>query len=243
MLIRTVSAATGALWLRDGWRLFIRQPVGLSSMVVGYLLMLFLPALLPFFGIAVSGVLAPFATLTLLAACREVDQKRMPTIMLFAQPFRDEKVRLQMLRLGFVNATLVLVIALVGAALGSTETPTTLQDVPLEAWALQFALYAPVLMLMWFSPVLVGWHGLTPGKAMFGSVVACWRNKGPMLVYIAVTGILMMTSSAAVIGLMAPMLGSQQALSFMLAPLALVMMTIIQASFYPMYRSIFQPDQ
>jgi hypothetical protein len=245
MLIRSLPAVTGAIWLRDGWRLFVRQPVGLSSMVVAYLMMLFLPALLPFVGIAVSGVLAPFATLALLAACREVDAKRLPTVKLFAEPFQDEKVRLAMLRLGFVNATLVLLIALLGSMLGPSDeaqVPATLQDVPIETWLLQFALYTPVLMLMWFSPALVGWHGSTPGKAMFGSALACWRNKGAMVVYGAAAAVLMMGTSAAVVGLLAPLFGSQQALSFLLAPLALVLMTIVQASFYPMYRSIFQAE-
>jgi hypothetical protein len=245
MLIRSLPAVAGAIWLRDGWRLFARQPVGLSSMVVVYLLMLFLPALLPFIGIAVSGVLAPFATLALLAACREVDAKRVPTVKVFAEPFQNEAVRVQMLRLGLVNATLVLLIALAGAMLGpsdATQAPQTLQDIPLQTWALQFALYLPVLTLMWFSPALVGWHGATPGKAMFGSIVACWRNKGPMLVYGAVAAVLMMGASAAVVGLLAPLLASQQAMSFLLAPLALVLMTIVQASFYPMYRSIFQSE-
>ena len=245
MLIKTVSAATGALWLRDGWRLFARQPLGLSAMVVMYLMMLFLPAMIPFIGIAISGVLAPFATVALLAACREVDAKRAPTVNLFVQPFQDEKTRTPMVQLGMINAGLVLMVALLGNLIGSQEpatAPASLQDIPLDALALQLVLYTPVLMLMWFAPVLVGWHRLTPGKAMFGSVVACWRNKAALLVFAIVVSLVMMAASAIVVGVFSALFSSRQALSLLLAPLGLALMTLVQASFYPMYRSVFAPD-
>jgi hypothetical protein len=242
MLIRTLPAATGALWLRDGWRLFARQPLGLSAMVVMYLMVLFLPAMIPFIGIAISGVLAPFATVALLAACREVDAKRAPTVNQFVQPFQDEKVRTPMVQLGMINAGLVLLVALLGNLVGSPEparAPASLQDIPLDALALQLVLYTPVLMLMWFAPVLVGWHRLTPGKAMFGSAVACWRNKAALLVFAVVVSLAMMAASAIVVGVFSALFSSRQALSLLLAPLGLVLMTLVQASFYPMYRSVF----
>ncbi|MGE5339361.1 MAG: BPSS1780 family membrane protein [Gemmatimonadota bacterium] len=245
MLIGKVPATAGALWLRDGWRLFARQPLGLSAMVVVYLMMLFVPALVPFIGIAISAVLAPFATFALLAACREVDAKRTPNVGLFVQPFQDARVRTPMFQLGIINAGLVVTVALLGNLFGGSEPaapPASLQDIPLDAVALQLLLYTPVLMLMWFAPVLVGWHRLTPGKAMFGSVVACWRNKGALLVFGVVVTAMMMATSAVIVGLLAPLMASRQALSLVLAPLALVLMTLVQASFYPMYRSVFQTE-
>jgi hypothetical protein len=47
----------------------------------------------------------------------------------------------------------------------------------------QLLLYSPVMALMWFAPLLAGWHDMPPGKAMFGSAVACLRNLGALLVY------------------------------------------------------------
>lgn len=246
MLIKTVSAATGALWLRDGWRLFARQPLGLSAMVVMYLMLLFVPAMIPFIGVAISGVLAPFAAVALLAACREVDAKRAPSVILFAKPFQDEKTRTQMFVLGLVNAGLVLTVALIATVIGGPEPekpPTSWQDIPLDALALQLVLYTPVMMLMWFAPVLVGWHRLTPGKAMFGSVVACWRNMAALLVFGFVVIAMMMALSTLVVGVFSALFTSRQALSVVLAPLALILMTLVQASFYPMYRSIFEGSE
>jgi hypothetical protein len=31
-------------------------------------------------------------------------------------------------------------------------------------------------MAYWYAPVLAGWHGLSPAKALFFSFVACLRN-------------------------------------------------------------------
>ncbi len=248
MQIRTVPAAAGAAWLRDGWRLFRRQPLGLPAMVVVYLMMLFLPALLPFVGIAISGVLAPFATVGLMAACREVALGRAPNPSVFAEPFQERNPnRVNLFRLGLINAALVLLLATLFALVGDggrmppADGQATLADVPWDMLLLQLLAYTPVLVLMWFAPLLAGWHGLGPAKAMFGSVVACGRNLGALLVYGLVAGAASLIASTVIVGVLAMLISSRELLSLLLAPFALVMMTILQASFYPMYRSIFAP--
>ncbi|GIL04951.1 hypothetical protein FBR04_06300 [Betaproteobacteria bacterium PRO7] len=249
MQIRTVPPASGAVWLRDGWRLFKRQPLGLPAMVVVYLMMLFLPALLPFVGIAISGVLAPFATVGLMSACREVAFGRAPNPSLFAQPFQEGNPnRIKLFRLGLINASLVLLLATLFALVGDdgrvppADGQATLADVPWDMLLLQLLAYTPVLVLMWFAPLLAGWHGLGPAKAMFGSVVACGRNLGALLVYGLVAGAASLVASTVVVGVLAMLISSRELLSLLLAPFGLVMMTIMQASFYPMYRSIFGVD-
>ncbi len=245
MLINTVPAATGARWLADGWRLFRRQPLGLSAMTVVYLMMLFVPAMLPFIGLAISGVLGPFATVGLMLCVREAAGGRAPNPALFAQPFRDERQKLNLFRLGIVNAALLLAVASLAALLapdapGPTPgQPVTLQDLPVDALLLQLLLYLPVLALMWFAPLLAGWHQMTPGKAMFGSVIACWRNVGALTVYGLLTLAVMVAISFLVVAVLSALL-PKEALSFVIAPVALVMMTVIQSSYWPMYRSVFE---
>jgi hypothetical protein len=243
MQINILPAGAGFSWLREGMRLFGRQPIGLPAMVVLYLMMLIGPALLPIVGIAISGVLAPFASVGLLGACRDAAEGRMPTPLAFAQPFRPTPVRLQMLRLGIINAILLLVVATLAALLvpelPAGEAPQSLQDVPLLSLLVQLLLYMPVMALMWFAPVLTGWHGIAPAKAMFGSVVACWRNMGPMLVFGTAAGLLTVGASVAAVMLLTTLITSREVLSVVMAPLALVLMTIVQASLYPMYRAVF----
>jgi hypothetical protein len=247
MQIRTVNASIGAIWLRDGWRLFRRQPLGLPAMVVVYLMMLFLPALLPFVGIAIAGVLAPFATVGMMTACREAAQGRAPNPSVFAQPFQEQNPnRVKLFRLGLINAALVVLLATLFALVGddgrlpAPDTPPTLADLPWDMLLLQLLAYAPVLVLMWFAPILVAWHGLGPAKAMFGSVIACMRNLGAMFVYGLTAMAASLAASIIVVGLLSMLISSRELLSLLVAPFGLVMMTIVQASFYPMYRSIFE---
>ena len=246
MQIHSLPASTGAAWLRDGWRLLKRQPLGLSAMVVMYTFVLLVPATIPipYVGVALLGVLSPFATVGLMAAFREVAAARVPNPGLFARAVQDATVRRVLFKLGLIHAGLmILVIVLARFALGpqpvpSEQEPLTLDSLHLADFMLFALFYAPVMVAMWFAPMLAGWHGLDAGKAMFGSAVACWRNKGAMLVY----GVLMSCVLLGVTLLASALLGaimSAQVLPLLAAPVALALTTFVQASFYPMYRSIF----
>jgi hypothetical protein len=243
MQINILPASSGLTWLREGMRLFARQPIGLPAMVVLYLMMLIVPALLPIIGIAISGVLAPFASIGLLGACRDVAEGRMPTPLAFAQPFRPTPARPKLLQLGIINAILLLVVATLAMLLTPEppggEAPQSLHDVPLQSLLVQLLLYLPVMMLMWFAPVLTGWHGIAPAKSMFGSVVACWRNMGAMTVFGLAAAALTLGISVAAVMLLTSLITSREVMSIVMAPLALVLMSIVQAALYPMYRSVF----
>lgn len=244
MQINILPASAGFTWLRDGIRLFGRQPIGLPAMVVVYLMMVLTPALLPVIGIAISGVLAPFATVGLLGACRDVAQGRMPTPLAFAQPFKPAPARLALLRLGIINAILLLVVATLATLLApspppGTPPPQSLQDLPLAGLLLQVLLYLPVMAVMWFAPVLAGWHGISAGKAMFGSLVGCWRNFGPMLFFGLAAAVLTFGVSLLAVLLLSAFVASRELLQIVLAPLALILMSIVQASLYPMYLAMF----
>jgi hypothetical protein len=53
------------------------------------------------------------------------------------------------------------------------------------AFAVGAAVYLPLLMLVWFAPLLVVFNGLAPLAAMRLSFAACVRNMLPFLVYSA----------------------------------------------------------
>jgi hypothetical protein len=241
MIINTVPAGNGVRWLVEGARLLRRQPLGLPAMVVVYLMMLLIPAMIPLVGIALSGVLGPFATVGLMQCFRDAAQGRAPSPVQFAQPFQDERNRTQLFRLGLLNAGMLLLVAVVSSLIAPqpATAPQSIEELPLQSLAVQLLLYTPVLVLMWFAPLLAGWHGMTPGKAMFGSAVACARNIGALTVYgIAAAG-LTAGVSLVLVAVLTALIPSREVLSFLLAPVALVLMTIVQGSFYPMYLSIF----
>jgi hypothetical protein len=248
MWIESVPAGNGLRWLIDGGRLLRRQPLGLPAMVVVYLMLLLVPAIIPLIGLAISGVLGPFATVGLMQCFREAAHGRAPNPAQFAQPFQDERARLNLLRLGLVNAGLLLLVAVLASLIApqpdSETPPQSIEDLPLQNLLMQLLLYTPVLVLMWFAPLLAGWHGLTPAKAMFGSVVACLRNLGPLMFYGIGAAGLTLGIGFVVVMLLTALIPSRELLSFVLAPVALLLMTVIQGSFYAMYLSIFaaQPE-
>ncbi len=242
--IRTLRASEGMRWLAEGFQLFRQQPLGLPAMTVIYLLM-HLPALLPGVGLAVATVLAPFATLGLTSACREISRGRAPTPAVYFELFQNPTSRRALFRLGIANAMLTLVAVSIMLLLGLDQTSATpapqgtAPETDLSGVAWQLALYVPIAVLMWFAPMLADWHNTPPVKALFGSVVACWRNKGAMCVYgLAVTVVVL--ALATVVGMLVAALGVSKELSAMLvAPLALVMLAVFQAGIYAMYAGIF----
>lgn len=212
-------------------------------MVGAYLTLLLLPALLPFVGPALSGIVSPFATVGLMQCCREVDQGRAPSLAQFVQTFRDARMRDNLFRLGLVNGALLMLVALLAMLIApvpaSSGAPASIEDLPVQAALVQVLLYLPVLVLMLFAPVLAGWHGMSPPKAMFGSAVAMLRNLGAMLLYGVTTLVLLLSVSVVALAVLAAIIPSRDILALLTAPIALVLMTIVQASVYPMYLSIF----
>jgi hypothetical protein len=252
MLINSVPAGRGVAWLKEGFRLVKQQPLGLPAMVVIYLAILLLPAglasssLLPLavLGIVVSGVLGPFASVGLMHCVKDAAEGKAPVPQSFARPFKDPAARVQLFRLGLVNAALLAVVAVLAALVAPDASnvsgpPTRIDDPRIMAMFWQLLLYIPVLAVMWFSPLLAGWHQMSPAKAMFGSAVASLRNIGSLTLYGLATAGAIMLISLVVVGLLSVVIRSPELLSFILAPVALALMAVVQSSFYPMYRDIF----
>lgn len=228
-------------------KLLRRQPLGLPAMTVIYLL-LHLPALLPVAGMAVATVLAPFATLGLMAACREVASGRAPSPNVYLGLFQNAAQRRALIQLGVANAILTVVALVLMLLMGLSEPlaePAT-NDGPLQLnWssvAAALAFYVPIVVLMWFSPMLVGWHGTPVLKALFGSALACWRNKIPMLVYGVALICVIVAVGAVVQGVLAVLGASAQLVSMVTAPLALVLLAMMQGGFYAMYVDVFEDN-
>ena len=76
-------------------------------------------------------------------------------------------------------------------------------------------------MMFWHAPALVYWHGLSAGKSLFFSLVACWRNLKAFSVYILVWfGIF--TASGILALLISSFLGDAQLMMAVLMPMALM---------------------
>lgn len=136
----------------------------------------------------------------------------------------------------------------------SDKRPATAAGVPSDAEqeairreavqrVLQGVAYLPVALLMWYAPLLVAWHGVPPGKALFFSIVAVWRNRAAFVVY-GVAWLAIWLALSVVIGLVTSLLGIATFAAFIAAPLVMLLLTCMYCSVYPTYATVFvDPDR
>ena len=74
MKLNVVDARRGSQWVRQGIRVFWKQPIAMSGLFFIFMAIMSLSALLPFIGSFIALTLLPAATLGLMAASREVEQ-------------------------------------------------------------------------------------------------------------------------------------------------------------------------
>lgn len=196
MKLQIVPARTGLAWVKLGIRAFWRQPLALAAMFFMTMAAMSLATMIPLVGPAIALALLPSATLAMMVAAAEATQGRFPTPAVLLVAFRTGKQRLHdMLVLGALYAVGFLAVMGLSALLdGGQFAQVYLAGAPLtkeiaedpafqRAMYLAMALYLPLSLLFWHAPGLVHWHGVPPAKALFFSIVACWRNMGAFTVY------------------------------------------------------------
>lgn len=202
MQIRTVKAGRGWQWIKEGVALFQKSPlqwvlfVGLLFLAVKVLL------LIPLVGLAVM-FLIPVLLVGMMEGCRALEYgKPLAFGYLLSGFVRNTGALLTLGGLSLAgNLLVVLVISGVGgeaitAVLKFTAqnkvTPENVHEIREAARTatvsvlLGWALSIPLMLALWFAPLLAYFNNLRPLRAMRISLVACWRNSGAFLVYGAV---------------------------------------------------------
>lgn len=200
MKLHIVPAKTGLEWVKLGMQTFWRQPMALTALLFLSMVAVSLLGMLPIIGPYLALVLMPTVFLVMMLGAAEASQGRIPRPSLVAAPFRSGASRIQALAILGVFYTLgiVLIVGLTSlfddgslARLSLSNEPMTpelaeeLVQQPgfhIALWT-GFALYNLLAMLLWHAPALVQWHGVSPVKAVFFSVVACVRNFRAFFLY------------------------------------------------------------
>lgn len=244
MKLNVVPARTGVLWVRLGIQVFLRQPLALVGLFVMYWFAVVSIALVPLAGIVVSLVLVPAGTLGFMVATGDVVDGRFPMPSRLLAGFRQGRARTRaLLQLGFMHATLVLLIMLGTYALFPPPEAASPDD-PLQmltaARLLATAVQLPISVLFCYAPALSHWHGIPATKALFFSVVALWRNLGAFTVFglgwAAVTLV-----ALSVLGLAYALAGTGMLL-VLAVPTVLALSAMMLASTYFTFRDSFSAD-
>jgi hypothetical protein len=255
MQIASLPADTGRRWALEGFRLLRRFPVPLLALTFLYLLVLMATTLIPVVGPLAPMVLTPVLAIGYMHAVRSADQGKLPTPQMLFAGFRDAGGRAwrPLLVLGVINA----ISTLMALAVASLADAGTLLDIatgqpPPEdpgvgegslvmASLLFMVVYTPVQAALWYSPMFVAWHGISPPKAMFFSVVTVLRNKAAFAVFLVTWFVVALLASLAVQALKLLFGSAPLLISLVLSPLSLVVLSALYCSFWPTYRDTVLP--
>ncbi len=251
MKLNIVPARTGLTWVKLGVKTFIKQPLAMSGLFFMFMAVLSLATLLPFVGAALALALLPAATLGLMAATQEATKGKFPMPSILISAFRAGQQQMRaMLVLGALYAAGFLTIMAVSALFDGgqfarlylvggkiTEELVLQNDFQLAMWV-ALALYMPLSLLFWHAPALVHWHGVTPVKSLFFSVMACYKNFGALTVFgLAWTALFIVATL--VVTLIAVLLGNPGLATAAMFPVALVVVAMFFTSIYFTFQDSF----
>jgi len=258
MRLLIVPARQGAVWVRRGFQLFGRRPLGFSGLFAAFLFAVFLLTLLPLVGSLLLLALLPLGSLGFMIAARAALQGGMPLPRVFAEPLRvDRRRSAAILLLGAIYALAsVAIIGLSdwvdGGALerlmatladgkaNAEDVAQRLADPALQTGLLlRFGLAGLLSVPFWHAPALVHWGAQGVAQALFSSTVACWRNKGAFTIF-ALTWTAVVLGFAVLANLVAALLGQAQLVALLAMPVSLVLSTVFYTSLYFTFADCFE---
>ena len=242
MKLNVVPARNGIAWVRAGMRTFFKQPLALAGLFFMYMALVMVAAVLPLVGPILAGMLVPAATLGLMAATAEAQRGRFPMPSILFSAFRAGRERLRAMLVLGVAYTVGSMLATGLATLIAGAPPSGPEGAPVNAaTALALALHLPLFLMFWHAPALVHWHGVTPAKSLFFSVVAVMRNFGAHLVYSLSWGVVFIVV-ASVLGLVAGLAGGPSVAQAVMMPTALLLAAMFSTSIYFSFQACFSEE-
>jgi hypothetical protein len=242
----------GARWLGEGWWLFRVAPLGWLGLVFTYWLLMTVISLVPKIGVVAASVLVPPFSVGFMAASRAAARGARPELGLLFDGFRHH-LPAQLVVGGAYFACLVLLLA--GTALadggalarwmltGARPAEETLHSSGFfYALVAAVALYLPVMMMLWFAPLLVAWHGVAPAKALFFSFFATALNWRAFIAYGVVVALVTLVApfvAFSIVLLVAGDAAPRASVMSLIFALLIVILPTLFASFYVSYRDIF----
>ncbi len=247
----TLPAAQGWRWLTDGFRIYRKNHLMLTFLVVSYWVLMALLNIIPVLGTVATTLCIPAFSVSLMNACRSIDRGTAVGPQLLFSGFASNLRSLLILGAIYLAVTVAILAvsaladdgALMAMMLaGHKPDDEVLNDGSLLL-AAQIALLflCPLIMAYWYAPVLAGWNGFSPAKALFFSFVACLRNWRAFLVYSLAIVVVATLVPGVILGLLATLLPSGVALLTVLITvlLILVLTPTLFASFYVSYCDVF----
>ncbi|WP_322994906.1 BPSS1780 family membrane protein [Castellaniella sp.] len=240
-------------WIIQGYALCRRQPSAMLFWSVATSFLINLGAIVPILGQAILVILTPLLTFLTLCAGRHLSQGQRMLPGMWLAPAQTPGTTRTLLRLGFVYFGCSVLTAFAAvlpfmtqllAAMGTQDQPDyTIFAQAMTGPLILFGIFYVILSaLFWHAPALMGWHRLPLRRALFYSMVACWRNKWAILLYVCTWaavfyGLHLLLTALAGTGLPTTILVWGSLL------LDIVVTALLYSTFYPIYATIFRDAQ
>lgn len=241
-------------WVKLGIKTFFKQPLALGGLFFMFMALISLVSQVPFIGAALALAVLPAATVGLMAATDVAANGKFPMPAVLFTAFRAGSKKTQaILTLGALYAVgflLVLGVSALfdggqfanfylggGGGQAMTKEIISTPEFQMATWA-AMALYLPLSLMFWHAPALVHWHEVSPVKALFFSLVACFKNFAAMVVYFFMW-MAVFSLGGLVLTLVAASTGSESAVTFVMLPAALLMATMFFTSIYFTFKDSF----
>lgn len=223
------------------------MPMFFWSLMTGFLITV--AYMIPLLGQVALITAMPLLTFMSLCACRHIADGEPMLMPMWLEPLRNPDGRKRLIRLGLAY----MACCLLGGFLSTLPFMSNIMGVlgsgdRIDEVALMQAvrgpfitfglLYVVISALFWHAPALVGWHRIKLAQALFFSMVACWRNKWPFLVYGLSWGAVFL--AVQLLGNLMTGMGMTDSLAqILLTPLNIIVAAVLYCSFYPAYVSVF----
>lgn len=195
MKARAVEAGNGWQWIVSGFGLFRKTPLLWIALTAVLVVIWVVSLMIPAIGPLLFNLFSPVLFAGLMLGARAVDRgEELELAHLFAG-FQSNAGALVTIGGVYLVGTII-VVGIVFVSAGGSMLPTVMQkspgDVEMMAGAMRgmalalavgLALYVPLLMMIWFAPLLVVFENQKPVDAMKLSFSACLANWLPFLVY------------------------------------------------------------
>ncbi len=202
MEIRSIKAGRGWQWIKEGVALFQKSPLHWFLFVSVLFVAIKVLLLIPLFGLVVM-LAIPVLLVGMMEGCRALEfGKPLAFGYLLSGFVRNTPALLTLGGISLAGNLLVLLVisGIGGEAMAAVMkfmaqnkvTPENVHEIREAARKATFsvllgwALSIPLLMALWFAPLLAYFNNLKPLRAMLYSFTACWRNLPAFLVYGAV---------------------------------------------------------
>ncbi len=196
MRIRSVESGRGWQWIVEGFGLFRKAPFMWITLTLVLALIWMLLFAIQLIGPLLFNLLSPVFFAGFMIGCRDLEQCRELELAHVFAGFRGGHAAPLVTVGGVYLVGMIVILGLIFLTDGGSMLPTALSgkhtDMAAVAAAVRglalalivaFVVYIPLLMAVWFAPLLVAFHGMPAGPAMKLSFQACWRNVLPFTVY------------------------------------------------------------